>query len=249
MLETVFLDGILIIGYIFRKLQDDGHTVVLENAITLGNFEANRVFEVMEVESSARGSDELVGIITARTVKKDGKEFNGKIVVPGRIYEEIAESCPCVCVHFGKVVSSAGREFHDFRKIPSKGDVDLPAQAARLRSLGEASLQSQVKIESLSKFPVGGIFACWGMETIKIGSGKVPVVNYEIGARDGCALPLKGRVFMPSRTLHALKGGCGYVARYNGEKTSKNGRVYHDVEIVSHEEDLTVNLTSAEAKA
>lgn len=70
MLETVFLDGILIIGYIFRKLQDDGHTVVLENAITLGNFEANRVFEVMEVESSARGSDELVGIITARTAKQ-----------------------------------------------------------------------------------------------------------------------------------------------------------------------------------
>ena len=82
----------------------------------------------------------------------------------------------------------------------------------------------------------------------KLRSSKVLVVRYE--TEDDKTKNIKqGRRYLTSRCTSNVKPDRAYVIRLNGSKTSKNNRVYHDVEVLGCEEDLFVQDVEEEFPA
>lgn len=217
--------------------------MTLQKTFTLADFDSPSVMEVLEASHCVNSNGEGMGIIKVKTVKKDRKEFKGKIIIPERVLHEVADCVPCVVVYFGKAVSASGREYYDVRRIASCGDGSpsaLAAEASRLRAMDDKVLRAEMKVERLADFPAGSILACWGLECVKIENTKIPIVYYETELTDKASVPERGRVFLPSRILPTIKSSAACVVKYNGERTSKNGRKYNDVEVVTSEDDLTI---------
>ena len=74
---------------------------------------------------------------------------------------------------------------------------------------------------------------------VKLGANKVPVVRYETENHQTKSIK-RGRLYLPARCTSNIKPDSAYAIRFNGSKTSKNNKVYHDVEVLGCEEDFFV---------
>ena len=76
---------------------------------------------------------------------------------------------------------------------------------------------------------------------VSLGLNKVPVVRYEMETEEAQSKKIKGRrLYLSVRCVSNVKPDGAYVIRFNRRKTSKNNRLYYNVEVLVCEEDLFV---------
>ena len=203
--------------------------------------------EVLSRQITKNAENGDFGVMRVRYVCSQKKERRVNLVVPLRVAEE-AKDLPCVMVYTGVRKSEGNRDYYNVCMVSANRGESIPNLATRLRKLSPEELCSEVVVDSLSTFPDGTVFACWDLQMSKLGANKVPVVRYE--TEDHQTKKVKrGRLYLPARCTSSVKPDCAYVVRFNGSKTSKNNRVYHDVEVLGCEEDLFMQDTEEECPA
>ena len=138
---------------------------------------------------------------------------------------------PCLVAYLGKEASALGKMRFDVRRIVTDEAATLSVRAAKLRSLGERYLQSAVKIETLDAFSPPTAFACWDVEFVKVNGERLPVVDYRTEIKEGQTAPYTGRLYLPPRLCRLLRKDRSYVVEYRGEKVTKGGKSFYDVEV------------------
>ena len=190
------------------------------------------MIEVFEARLCADAEGRLVGAIEGRTVRRDGKEVRGKILVPRRLFcRGVFDYAPCLVAYLGKEKMSSGKMRFDVRRIVTDESATLSVRAAKLRALGERSLPSAVKIETLDAFSPSTTFACWDVEFVKVSGKRLPVVAYRTEITDSQTAPATGRLYLPPRLCRVLRKDRSYVVEYGGEKTTKGGKAFYDVRV------------------
>ena len=219
----------------------------MEKSLTLADLESPVVLEVLSRQFAKNADNGDFGVLRVRYVCSQKKERRVNLIVPLRVAEE-AKDLPCVMVYTGVRKSEGNRDYYNVCTVTANKGESIPNLATRLRQLSAQELCSEVVVATLSSFPEGTVFACWDLQMAKLGSNRVPVVRYE--TEDHQTKKVKrGRLYLPARCTSEVKPDSAYVLRFNGSKTSKNNRVYHDVEVLGCEEDLFVQDAEEEWSA
>ena len=219
----------------------------MEKSITLADPESPCVFEVLLRQITKNTDNGDFGVMSVRYVCSQKKERRVNLVVPLRVAEEVKDLL-CVIVYTGVRKSEGNRDYYNVCTVAASRGKSIPNLAKKLRKPRPQELCSEVIVDSLSTFPDGTVFSCWDLQMVKLSGNKVPVVRYE--TEDLHTKNIKrGQLYLPTRCMSNVKPDSAYVIRFNGSKTSKNNRVYHDVEVLGCEEDLFVQDVEEEFPA
>lgn len=220
-----------ILNDLYRKLGDKLGPMLQGEGVA--SFPANTLFEVSTVNRRS-GEHGEYGELTYMTTL-EGKRKGGKVRVPGSALANLQRDGPCLLFYAGTRQTAKGRTCYDISVMrapdgtPAGG---LKSMADKLRAMGAVGIKAAMSGVPLDNFEANTLFIFCNPRLQSMGKDRndLLIVDFETGEGEQRVV---GKLLLPARLEQDTKECGSGILFYGGQRKSQEGRMYHDVSVIS----------------